>query len=186
MSFSNNSSQKERAAILRNEQRLRNEQATTFHSFATSEADAVGGRFARATQSNVIGSSPVSYPRLPSNGPWSDADPSGPEAPYPIDLSEPPEPVGTAAEIEASLDADLGLERMLRNPNRDRPNTSASPVCGGVAGDDVAAAPTSLGVSSPTSLSKSRTASEDGVPNSNQGGRGGASSSKSPLRRRLR
>ena len=62
-----------------------------------------GGRFAKTTQNNVIGSSSVSYPRLPANSPWAAPDPSGQEQPYPVDLSEPPEPVGTAQEIEDSL-----------------------------------------------------------------------------------
>jgi hypothetical protein len=67
--------------------------------------DDTGGRFSKVAPNNVIGSSPVSYPRLPQSSPWSAPDPSGPEQPYPIDLSEPPEPVGTAQEINDSLKA---------------------------------------------------------------------------------
>jgi len=124
MTFSNNSSQKERAAILKNEARLRNEQATTFHSFATSEADAVGGRWAKPTQ--ITGNEgAVHMPRLPANSPWAQPDPTGQEAPFPIDINEPVV-TGEAFEVEASLDADLGLQRTLRD-GAPPPSGSSSP-----------------------------------------------------------
>jgi len=135
-----------------------------------------GGRYGKVAPTNVIGSSPVSYPRLPSTSPWSAPDPSGQEQPYPIDLSDPPEPVGTAQEIQDSLQPFSWLRG-------DRSSTSASPVCAG--DDDVVATPTSLGHSSPTSLSKSRATSEkEGGVNTN-GEREGAPPSRSKLIRRL-
>ena len=95
MTFNNNSSQKERRQVIRND-------ATTLHDFAQSAAGEISGRWAKPTQ--VSGSEgAVHMPRLPANSPWSQPDPSGQEKPYPIDLSEPPEPVGTAQEIEDSL-----------------------------------------------------------------------------------
>ena len=72
-----------------------------------------GGRYAKAVPNNVIGASPISYPKLPS-GPWSAQPGPGPEPPYGEDISTPPI-VGEAFEVNASLDADLGLQRMLRN-----------------------------------------------------------------------
>ena len=71
-----------------------------------------GGRYARPN--NVIGSSPVSYPRLPQSSPWSQPDPSGPEPAYGQDISEAPI-VGEYAEVQASLDQHFGVQRSLRD-----------------------------------------------------------------------
>jgi len=185
MTFSNNSSQKERAAILKNETRLRQEQATTLHQFATSASDEAGGRFAQVNKSNVIGSSPVSYPTLKS-GPWSAQPGPGPEPPYPIDLSEPPEPVGTAQEIEDSLQPFSWLRR-------DGVSTSAS----GAASSppDVVAMPPATAVSSSSPLGTPRPADEDlgevphvveeGGVTTNRDGEGAPSSKNSKTKRRL-
>ena len=94
-SFNNSSDQKERRQVIRND-------ATTLHEFAQSEANEVGGRFAKPATVNASEQA-VHMPRLPTNSPWAAPDPSGQEQPYPVDLSEPPEPVGTAQEIEDSL-----------------------------------------------------------------------------------
>jgi hypothetical protein len=107
----NNSDQKERAQVIKD----------TYHNRYQDES---GGRFAKSVPTNVIGSSPVSYPRLPQSSPWAAPDPSGQEQPYPLDLSEPPEPVGTHQEIQDSLQPFSWLRG-------DRPSTA--PVC---AGDD--------------------------------------------------
>ena len=140
MTFSNNSDQPERKRILAND----HANASTLHDFAQSQADEVGGRFARPTQ--VTGKDPATlYPKLPTCSPWS-RDPVPPEPPYGQDISEPPQ-VGEWWEIENSLDADLGLQRLLRNPDRDRPNIPASPVCGGAGGEPATAV-------SPSSLSE--------------------------------
>ena len=58
------------------------------------------GRHAR----NITGSwdGPHRYPFLPETSPWS-CEPVGLEPPLPYSVSEPPEPVGTAQEIQASL-----------------------------------------------------------------------------------
>jgi hypothetical protein len=72
-----------------------------------------GGRFAKTTPTNVIGSSPVSYPKLQS-GPWSD-QPMPPEEP-PLGFSVDEVPiVGESFEVEASLDRDFSLKRSLRD-----------------------------------------------------------------------
>jgi len=81
MTFSNNSDQRERRQVIKND-------AATLHDFAQSEAGEISGRWAKPTQ--VSGSEgAVHMPRLPANSPWSQPDPSGQEKPYPIDLSEP-------------------------------------------------------------------------------------------------
>jgi hypothetical protein len=90
----NDASQAERRTVLRNER-------ATYHGIATAEANAVGGRFARQTSGTVIGDTSVAYPVLPETSPWHH-DPVGQEPPIGIDVSAT-EPVGTHAEIEASL-----------------------------------------------------------------------------------
>ena len=72
-----------------------------------------GGRFAKATPTNVIGSSPVSYPRVPS-GPWSDQPMPGPEAPLGFSVEETPV-VGEQWEIEKSLDENFAVQRAIRD-----------------------------------------------------------------------
>jgi len=72
-----------------------------------------GGRYAKTTPNNVIGSSPVSYPKLPASSPWS-CDPVPPEPPYGIDISEPPL-VGEQWEIGKSLDENFGVQRAIRD-----------------------------------------------------------------------
>jgi hypothetical protein len=70
-----------------------------------------GGRFAKTTPTNVIGSSPVSYPKL-RTGPWAD-QPMPPEEP-PLGFSVEEVPVvGESWEVEASLDRNFGLQRSL-------------------------------------------------------------------------
>jgi hypothetical protein len=93
---SNESSQSERRAILRNERAV-----GTYHAFATSEADAIGGRFAARERSTVIGAGQVAYPTLPPNSPWA-SDPVPAEEPLGVDINAV-EAVGTHAEIEHSL-----------------------------------------------------------------------------------
>ena len=111
MTFNNNnSSQAERKQVLKD----------TMFNRASSEAGEISGRWAKPTQ--VRGSEgAVHMPRMPANSPWAAPDPSGQEQPFGIDVSEPVV-TGEAFEVEASLDADLGLQRMLRNPDRDRPD----------------------------------------------------------------
>jgi len=105
MTFSNNSSQRERRAVIKND-------ATTFHDFAQSQADEVGGRFAKPTQ--VSGKDPATlYPKLPTSSPWS-SDPVPPEPPYGQDISEPPV-VGESFEVEASLNQDFGWRKTIRD-----------------------------------------------------------------------
>jgi hypothetical protein len=66
--------------------------------------DAGGGRWAAADKSAVVGETPAPmYPAQPAGSPWA-GDPVGQEPPFPVDISAM-EPVGTHAEIEASLAA---------------------------------------------------------------------------------
>jgi len=88
----NASPQSERRAVLK---------AGTYHQFATSEADAVGGRYAAQSKARVVGSASFEYPALPVSSPWAN-DPVPPEAPLGVDINAV-EPVGTHAEIEHSL-----------------------------------------------------------------------------------
>jgi hypothetical protein len=104
MTFRNDSDQKERRAILKND---------TFHTRASAEADLENqGRFAKAS-SVTASSSAVHYPRVLS-GPWADQPGPGPEPPYGEDISSPPI-VGEYAEVQASLDRDFGLQRSLQD-----------------------------------------------------------------------
>lgn len=77
---------------------------TTYHQRAQVELglDDAAGRFGKP--SVVTGSEPaVRYPRLPASSPWA-SDPVPNEEPLGVDVNAL-EPVGTAAEIEASLAA---------------------------------------------------------------------------------
>jgi hypothetical protein len=72
---------------------------TTFFELANAgiALEEAGGRFSAA--SRVVGSEPVpTYP--PASGPWSEPQPPEPPTGENIDAAEP---VGTPAEIEASL-----------------------------------------------------------------------------------
>ena len=94
----NKSDQKERASL------LGSTGTTTFHaqSQIAQALDAPGGRFAAEDKSVTSGSeASVQYPRQPEGSPWA-GDPVGQEPPFPVDISAM-DPVGTFAEIEASL-----------------------------------------------------------------------------------
>ena len=83
--YQNKSSQAEREAVLRNDQR-----AATMQGRAQAEADDVRGRWAEINKSNVVGATPtVQYPRLPS-GPWADPVQIPPEEPLGYDINEVP------------------------------------------------------------------------------------------------
>src|SRR6516225_2031831 len=147
-----------------------------------------GGRFAKTTPNNVIGSSSVSYPRL-SSGPWAPQPGPGPEPPYGEDISTPPI-VGEQWEIEKSLDENFAVQRTIRDgaPSPSS-GTSSRP------GDDGLAAPdaTAVNPSSPSGLPRPadrdlgkgpHVASEDGVIATRDRGRR-TPSSKSNIKRRL-
>jgi hypothetical protein len=70
--------QRARRETLRNDARLREQQqATSMHQFAQSQAnDTGGGRFGALGNPNITGSTPVQQiPQLPSSSPWSGAQP---------------------------------------------------------------------------------------------------------------
>jgi hypothetical protein len=129
--FNNRATMKEKVEQLRNDQR----NASTLHQFAQSEAGEVGGRFAKPATVNASQQA-VHYPRLPTSSPWAN-DPVPPEEPLGIDVSEAPI-VGEPHEVLASQQPFSWM--------KDRPNTSASPVC--VGGDDA----TAVSPSSPSGL----------------------------------
>jgi hypothetical protein len=84
----------------------------TFFSRAQAEADMVGGRWKKQTETHVTGT--PQYPRQPSNSPWH-SDPVPPEEPLQIDLEfvgvlggESPAPVVSASTVETANATDRG------------------------------------------------------------------------------
>jgi hypothetical protein len=89
--------QAERREVLENDRRVCD--GVTFHQFATVEATQVLGRFASISKPTVVGSTPApTYPAAPN---WS-PDPCGVEPALGVEI-DAQEPVGTTAEISASL-----------------------------------------------------------------------------------
>jgi hypothetical protein len=113
----NESSQSERRAILRNEREV-----GTYQQFASSEAGAIGGRFAAEAKTRVTGTTPVpQYPALSANSPWHH-DPVPPEEPLGVDINAV-EAVGTHAEIEKSLaESQSGEGITSKSPPNGLPN----------------------------------------------------------------
>jgi hypothetical protein len=117
-------SQKERAEV------LKNDQASTLHQFGTSEANEIGGRHAAINKSTVVGATPSpQYPAQPE-GSWCNQDALVPDEPplaYPIDQQEA---VGTAQEIQASLDdperANADSHQLISDPSA-APSSSGAP-----------------------------------------------------------
>jgi hypothetical protein len=94
--FRNDTSQKERAEVLRNDRRNQ-----TLHGRASSDLDLENsGRFAKPHA--VIGVDAPDYPKLPASSPWHH-DPVPPEEPIGVSI-DAHEPVGEIGEIQASLD----------------------------------------------------------------------------------
>jgi hypothetical protein len=97
-------SQAERRRIMAEERRLR-----TYHGVAASSVDdEKGGRYAGSgSKQTIVGSSPISYPRIPS-GPWSKNEmPDEPSLGYSV---EDHDPVGELHEQRASTSAAPGVE----------------------------------------------------------------------------
>jgi hypothetical protein len=118
---SNDSPQSERRNVIKNDQRVR--EGGTYHQITAAEAGMVGGRFAVEAKQRVTGPTPVRYPTLPPSSPWaSDPVPREPSLGFSVDALEP---LGTAAEIEQSLQdlagsqgGDRGIDRStLLSPN---------------------------------------------------------------------
>jgi|SRR6516164_411458 hypothetical protein len=153
--------QEEKLSALLNDQKLakrRNENATTFSSFAQADAAEPRGRFSQIENSNVVGAMPL--PHYPAaSSPWPDAARVPDEPPLNYDINAL-EPVGTFAEVQKSLasasthspDADAGdgpapTGVLSRAPTRniaDVPmaGSSSSPIGRGIAD---ANAPPSIG-----------------------------------------
>jgi len=105
MTFNNNSSQKERRQVIRND-------ATTLHDFAQSAAGEISGRWAKPATVNASEQA-AHYPRLPTSSPWSNPI-EAVEPPLGFSVEETPI-VGEYAEVQASLDRDFELQRSLRD-----------------------------------------------------------------------
>jgi hypothetical protein len=158
--FRNDTSQRERTEVLRNDRR-----ASTYLDHTH---DDEGGRFSKPRQ--VIGVDAIEYPRLPENSWTNDPVPNEPSLGHAIDAQEP---VGEVGEIEASLGAataapsvaDLGdattqapsgSQPELASPNhladlaRDS-DTSVTPISAGGASSALDASPS---VSSALAISK--------------------------------
>jgi len=108
----NDTSQKERAEVLKNDRELRGlfnkglrkADASTFQAFAESEAAQDAGRFAQVNKATVVGANagPV-YPPLPS-GHWPNQSAVVPNVEPPLGQDvNAMEPVGLPHEIEASF-----------------------------------------------------------------------------------
>jgi len=92
--YLNVSSQAERKAVLRNDR-------LTYHAQAQADIGTeLGGRFMKIAKQNVVGASPIPYPKQPEGSPWA-SDPVGLEPPLGEDVNWQP-PTGTLAEQQAS------------------------------------------------------------------------------------
>jgi len=82
----------------------------TYHSVAMAGlADERGGRYATEdTKQTVIGSSPISYPKMPEGNPWAN-EPIGTEPQLGFDINAQ-DPVGEPHEIRASTDTPSSAE----------------------------------------------------------------------------
>jgi hypothetical protein len=105
-------SQHEKRAVLLNDARVQqqkqSEPPATLHAFSVAEADTPRGRFTSIEKATVIGVSPANtYPKGPD---WT-ADPVPKTEPLNYDINAM-EPVGTVAEVQASIDR-------LRKPDDD-------------------------------------------------------------------
>jgi len=104
--FYNSATNEVRAEMLRNEAKLRSgdRAGTTYHSLAGVDAALEGtGRF--KSEAIITGRDPsVSYPRLPEGSPWSGSGDVALQPPLGVEIDQQ-EPVGTAQEIERSIEA---------------------------------------------------------------------------------
>jgi hypothetical protein len=96
MTYQNDATMKEKASVLRNDQR------TTLAQFAQADADQRRGRFDAHEKSTVIGSTPLpKYPQLPASSPWAGPDLVPTEPAFGVDINEM-EPCGQPHELKAS------------------------------------------------------------------------------------
>jgi hypothetical protein len=87
-------SQAERRDVVENDRRARARErnASSYHQFASGEAEITRGRFTAHEKTRVIGSGPIEYPPQPADSPWTGEQALEP----PLAYSEP-------FEIEKSL-----------------------------------------------------------------------------------
>ena len=92
--FTNRSSQAERKAVVKND---------SYFSRQQNNVDDAGGRYAKLTPTNVIGSTALpTYPQLPPSSPWSSGFDQNLERPLGLSVEEMPAN-GTEQEIQSSL-----------------------------------------------------------------------------------
>jgi hypothetical protein len=160
--FINQSTQREKEEVLRNERKLKSgdRQSTTYHAQAMAGLDEPGGRFSEARY--VSGSEPsTNMPRLPANSPWAH-DPVPPEEPLGYSVNDL-EPTGEAHELGfggQETGGNAGPHLPLR-PNRKSTESASEVSCSPppLAGDSVSLTPTnavgSAAASSPAALRRS-------------------------------
>jgi hypothetical protein len=91
--------------------------ASSYHEMAqTSVGEELGGRFAHLARNQTIVAAAdpkVAVPRMPANSPWSRGidEVSAPEEPLGFSVEDIGEPIGTSAEIEASLEPRASVEQ---------------------------------------------------------------------------
>jgi hypothetical protein len=106
MTLSRQDEQQDRLDVLRNDQRLRN-QGSTFHQFATSDANEDRG--ASISNPNVIGAKPSAATQYPAAADWT-RDPVPKENQLGVDINEMPT-CGEPHELRASVS--LGSPSLL-------------------------------------------------------------------------
>ena len=115
--FRNDSDLSERKAIVKND---------TLFSRQQNFVDDAGGRYAKLTSSNVIGSKPTpQYPPLPASSPWASGFDVNVEPPLGYAVDEMPA-VGTQAEIEPALIPQVAVSPSTTEVDR----TGEEPVVG--------------------------------------------------------
>jgi hypothetical protein len=96
----------ERAAVHRNDQRVRKDTGT-YHAHAAAES--AGGRYAAVIRTHLTGSDSVPWvPPQPSSSPWAN-EPVGHERPLGFSVDEVP-PVGEVFELERNMAESRGGE----------------------------------------------------------------------------
>jgi hypothetical protein len=98
------------------DQKVQQQQGTTFHQFAAAAAnDTGGGRFAAIGKPTITGTTPI--PQYPQAGPPFQVDPVGDEPPLSAHENPALDETSTAPCVEATDDpADAPLSGMVQQP----------------------------------------------------------------------
>jgi hypothetical protein len=99
--FDNDATPGERKEVVENDKRVADERrASTYHQHAINEANEAGGRFRIVNETIVIDGA---MPKYPVGNEWCAGD-QGLEPPLGVSINAAPEPVGTAKEVQQSLE----------------------------------------------------------------------------------